>query len=317
MRRLSGGTVGLALLLLLAAWGGPIRLAAAAGEEQVRTLYAKYADRMFSAVPDASSPIQVYEGAPGEPLVDCAGIVGPRTMVALVFGQSNVANTVEPGYESTQPVFAWHNGQCQRVHDALPGATSDMGSSLSRLGDRLVASGLYESVLFIDIARGGSSILNWGPLGDLNPLLLRTIDTLTERGLPPTQVLFHQGEADCALGIAPGDYKVLLGALLGQIRSHVSPSTDIFLSRASVHLGLGCADRRNPGCYKSCPEIVAAQTELADPSRRIFSGPNTDLLVPWFDRRDGYHFTAQGADRFAAAWMPLLVPGGAMPRPGQ
>ena len=51
------------------------------------------------------------------------------------------------------------------------------------------------------------------------------------------------------------------------------------------------------------------QTEAADPAHKVFSGPNTDLIVPWFDRNDGYHFTAKAADRFAAAWMPLLTRG--------
>ena len=63
--------------------------------------------------------------------------------------------------------------------------------------------------------------------------------------------------------------------------------------------------------------ITAAQTAAADPAGRIFSGPNTDLLVPWFDRNDGYHFTAQAADRFAAAWMPLLAREEVQPRSPQ
>ena len=53
-------------------------------------------------------------------------------------------------------------------------------------------------------------------------------------------------------------------------------------------------------------------TEAADPARKVFSGPNTDLIVPWFDRNDGYHFSAKAADHFSAAWMPLLARGGDM-----
>ena len=158
-----------------------------------------------------------------------------------------------------------------------------------------------------DIARGGSSILNWGPEGDLHPLLLATLDDLRARGMSPTHVLFHQGEADCAIGLPAEAYKTVLDATIEGIRSRTGEGCDIFVSRASLFMDPGCGDRRDPRCYKACPAVIAAQTETADPARRIFSGPNTDLLVPWFDRNDGYHFTAQAADRFAAAWMPLLA----------
>ena len=273
-------------------------------QRQIAAIYAQYGNRM---PPTAMFASRVFTGDPDEPAVDCASILGPRTMVALVFGQSNAANTVEPGYAATQPVFAFHDGQCRKIHDSVPGASDVMGSSWSRLGDRLIAAGRYDKALFIDIARGGASMLNWGPKGDLHALLLGTLDKLREQDITPTHVLFHQGEADCSIDVPADIYKVLLETVIGEVRSRLGENVDIYISRTSLHQDFGCPDRQNPDCYKSCPAIVAAQTGLADPARRIFSGPNTDQLVPWFDRRDGYHFTAQGADRFAAAWIPLLA----------
>lgn len=305
LARLAKGALGLAALALLATELGPNTSPAASALERLDAVYAKHGDRM--PIIDNRGEMAVFEGQPGEPVVDCAGIAGPRTMVALVFGQSNASNTVDLGYDSSLPVYAYQGGQCQKAHDALPGATGAKGSTWARLGDRIVASGLYDSVLFVDIARGGSSILNWGRKGDLNPLLLGTLDELRARGLAPTHVFFHQGEADCFLGLSSADYATVLGAVLGEVRSRVGEGCDIFVSRASLFLDPVCGDRQNPGCYTSCPAITAAQTAAADPAARIYSGPNTDLLVPWFDRNDGYHFTARAADRFAAAWMPLLV----------
>lgn len=305
LRRVAGGFAGLAALVLLVADVIPLQRPAAHGGERLPSVYARYGDAM--PIIDNRGEMAIFEGAPDEPAVDCAGILGPRTMIALVFGQSNASNTVDPGYDSSQAVFAAYGGQCQKAHDALPGASSQRGSSWSRLGDRIVASGLYDAVLFVDIARGGSSILNWGPEGDLHPLLLATLDDLRARGMSPTHVLFHQGEADCAIGLPAEAYKTVLDATIEGIRSRTGEGCDIFVSRASLFMDPGCGDRRDPRCYKACPAVIAAQTETADPARRIFSGPNTDLLVPWFDRNDGYHFTAQAADRFAAAWMPLLA----------
>lgn len=307
MARLARGVAGLAALALLVVEVGPLAHPAASAGERIDAVYARYGDRM--PIIDSRGDLAAYEGEPGEPAVDCAGLTGPRTMVALVFGQSNASNTVDMGYDSTLPVYAWHHGQCQKVHDALPGASSAQGSSWSRLGDRIVASGLYDTVLFVDIARGGSSILNWGAKGDLNALLRGTLGALRESGLAPTHVFFHQGEADCYLGLSGEDYASVLRGVLGEVRARVGAACDIFVSRASLFLDPACGDRQSPVCYKACPAIVAAQTAAADPGSRIFSGPNTDLLVPWFDRNDGYHFTARAADRFAAAWMPLLVPG--------
>lgn len=307
LHRLTCTVAGLAALALLAA--KPSSRDAAAGHEGLSpaAVQAKYAGR--APVLPETGELAVFPGPAGEPAEDCAGLADGRTMVALVFGQSNASNTVDPGYNSGQPVYAYFGGTCQKAHDALPGATGTKGSSWPRLGDRAVTSGLFDAVIFADIARGGSSILHWGPGGALNPLLLATLDELVGQGLAPTHVLFHQGEADCALGLDPSDYAVMLDAVIDQIRQRVGQACDVVVARASLYLDPVCADRRDPACYRSCPALTAVQTEAADPARRIFSGPNTDLLVPWFDRNDGYHFTAEAADRFAAAWMPLLARG--------
>lgn len=271
-------------------------------------IQAKYAGR-DPILPD-NGEFAVFSGKAEEPKQDCAGLTEGRVMTALVFGQSNVANTVDQGYASGQAVYAYYDGTCQKAHDAMPGASGSKGSVWPRLGDRAVASGLFDAVVFADIARGGSSILNWGPGGALNPVLLATLDELIAKGLPPTHVLFHQGESDCALGIDPADYAAMLGAIITQIRQRVGDACDIVVARASLYYDPALGGLGDPAGYRSCPALTAVQTEAANPARKVISGPNTDLLVPWFDRNDGYHFTAKGADRFAAAWMPLLARGG-------
>ena len=304
--RLTRGVAGLAALVLLAIQPSADGVAA----PQVlspEAIQARYAGR--APVLPETGELAVFPGPAGEPAGDCAPLAGGRSMVALVFGQSNASNTVDPGYDSRQPVYAFFGGSCQKAHDGLPGATGTKGSSWPRLGDRVVGSGLYDTVIFADIARGGSSILNWGPGGTLNPMLLSTLDELIAQGLPPTHILFHQGEADCALGLDAHDYRAILEAVIAQIRQRVGEDTDIIVARASLYFEPSCSEPSDPACYRSCPTLTAAQTELANPARRIFSGPNTDLLVPWFDRNDGYHFTAKAADRFAAAWMSLLARG--------
>lgn len=302
---LVAGVTGLAALLVFVAGLAPGARTTARDQRAVDMVYAAYGNRM--PVIDNQGELAIYEAPKDEPQVDCRSLVGPRGMVALVFGQSNASNTVDPGYGTTQAVYAYQDGVCRKVRDAIPGATGAKGSAWGRLGDRIVTSGLYDSVLFVDIARGGSSILNWGPKGDLRALLDGTLDDLDAHGLAVTHVLFHQGEADCALGLLRGEYQAVLEAVLNDVRRRIGAGPAILVSRASLFLDPTCGDKHDAACYKSCPAITAAQTAVADPARRIFSGPNTDLIVPWFERNDGYHFTAKGADQFAAAWLPLLT----------
>ncbi|EFL52285.1 protein of unknown function DUF303 acetylesterase putative [Solidesulfovibrio fructosivorans JJ]] len=307
--------IGLAALVLLVSG-----LASASGDQAVvDAVYAKYGDRMpvINAQGDARGELAVYKAPADAPRIDCRELTGPRGMVALVFGQSNASNTVDPGYGATQAVYAYQAGVCRKVRDAIAGATGSKGSAWARLGDRIVTSGLYDTVLYVDIARGGSSILNWGPKGNLHALLESTVKDMRAHGLAPTHVFFHQGEADCALGLTRQEYQAVLKTVLSDTRRLVGPKPGIFVSRASLFLDPVCGNTRNPGCYKSCPAITAAQTAVIDPERGIYPGPNTDLIVPWFDRNDGYHFTAQAADHFAAAWMPLLAGGEAAGQPLQ
>jgi len=305
LSRLTSCVAGLLALALLAAKPWPGDAVAARAALTPAAIQAKYAGR--DPILPETKELAVFTGLPDEPAEDCAGLADGRVMVALVFGQSNAANTVDPGYNSGQPVYAYFNGICQKAHDAMPGASGAKGSSWPRLGDRAVTSGLYDAVIFADIARGGSSILNWGPGGALNPELLAALDGLIARGLSPTHVFFHQGEADCALGIDAADYDAMLKAIIAQIRERVGAAADIVVARTSMYYDPALGGLGDPAGYRTCPALTAVQTEAADPAHRIFSGPNTDLLVPWFDRNDGYHFTAKAADRFAAAWMPLLI----------
>jgi len=107
--------------------------------------------------------------------------------------------------------------------------------------------------------------------------------------------------------VAAPDYAAMLDAVIDQIRGKVGPATEVVVARTSQYFDLVCGNAANPACYKTCPALTQAQTAAADPERHVLSGPDTDRLVPFADRNDGYHFTAQAADRFAEAWLPLLA----------
>ena len=164
LRRLLCCLAGLLGLPLLAAtpWGTAI---VAAGEPLApAAIQAKYAGR--DPILQEREEMAVFSGKAEEPKQDCAGLTEGRVMTALVFGQSNAANTVDPGYASGQPVYAYYDGTCQKAHDAIPGASGSKGSVWPRLGDRAVASGLFDAVLFAGGRAAHSTRCSWPPSTD-------------------------------------------------------------------------------------------------------------------------------------------------------
>jgi hypothetical protein len=241
--------------------------------------------------------------------VPCGEILGDRTMVALVLGQSNAANSVNERYTPAHDVFMYDDHVCYKARDPLLGASAPGGSLWSRLGDLLIERGVFDKVLFISIARRGSSIFNWGRRGSFSPLLRRTLANLKEDGIRVTHVLFHQGEADCFREVGQGVYGLLLESLITQTRQGLGRDVPFFVCQASRSKKNHCDDLLDPGCYKECPGILAAQAGVVDPARGILAGPNTDDLVPIAERPDGSHFSAPAADLLARDWAGRIARG--------
>jgi hypothetical protein len=274
-------------------------------EYRVKDAYA----RRFLAMPRrlTDAAWDVFTDTSRATPVACRDIPGERTMVALILGQSNAANSVETLYTPHHAVYMYHDHVCSKAADPLPGASDTQGSTWTRLGDKLVEHGLYDKVLLVSIARQGSSVLNWGKYGDFPPLYRNTIRALAMDGIRVTHVFFHQGEADCPVGMAREDYRVVLDSLIRQLRFALGDTPPIFLSQASMYRKFDCPDNANPDCFATCSAITGAQADLVDARRHVYAGPNTDQIVPSDQRPDGYHFSAQGAEAFAEAWLPILA----------
>ena len=56
--------------------------------------------------------------------VPCAQIDKKNLMTVLVIGQSNAANHGQQKYQSRHSVYSYHNNECYRASDPLPGATA-------------------------------------------------------------------------------------------------------------------------------------------------------------------------------------------------
>lgn len=245
----------------------------------------------------------VNEDASALEEVPAADILGDKTLVAFVFGQSNVANSVDTPYTPHNKVYNYYDGKIYKARDPLLGASGEFGSVWTRFADKLIDQHIYDKVLLINIARQGSSILNWGADGKLSPILDKTLEQLKKDNIKITHMFFHQGEADSYFQMDYSDYKFMLSKIFQHVRSLTNDSIPIVVAQVSLITDPECHNPSFLLCYRTSPDIIKAQINIADPKKNIFQGPNTDIIVPYTMRYppDRIHFSEEGANNFAAA----------------
>jgi hypothetical protein len=215
-------------------------------------------------------------------------------MVALAFGQSNSANYGETCYRCQEAVFSFYQSQLYQAIDPLWGADGVGGSVWTRLGDRLIQAGLYETVIFASIGVGGTEIARWSPQGDLHARILNAIADLQAADLEITHLFWHQGEADAyTLQTPKAVYQAHFNQMLKSIR-HQGVTAPIYVCLATRF-----------DDWPGSPEIREAQQGLVN-HQDIFQGPDTDQLDLSY-RFDGAHFSTAGLERFADLWMEILM----------
>jgi hypothetical protein len=253
-------------------------------------------------------------------VVSCAGYqqANEKTAILFTFGQSNGGNhggapfIARPGVAN----FDVRTGRCYRAQDPLIGATGLLGSPWSRLGDKLVGRGVYESILLVPISVGGSSVADWVPDGKLHPRLLAALDQLKSAGIEPTAFLWHQGEADSRLSYQPGKYTAAFRSIVGAIRAR-GFRADIYVAVATT-----CTSDTDYAPETSAQDIAVpdqwarlaeAQHAFREEVRQLPKvlpgtrlGPDTDAINPAW-RWDDCHFGSEGQNAHAEAWFTVLT----------
>lgn len=230
--------------------------------------------------------------APAAP-VAAAAKKPPRVMVALVMGQSNAANFGETRKLAAPGVFAFGGGKLLRARDPIPGANGAGGSVWTRLGDKIIASGLYDKVIFIAVAVGSTEIAQWTPeMPIFQKQVIPTLNAARASKLEITHVLWHQGESDAYLQTSWADYQLRFRNLARGLREQ-GVGAPIFISTATA-----C------GQYPANDVIRGAQQNLVNHDAGIWAGPDTDALGG--AARVGCHFSASGLDSAATLWLEAL-----------
>ena len=227
---------------------------------------------------------------------DCETILNStgkdRLMVALVFGQSNSANFGLTLSKADHGVFSFYKGKCFQAADPLPGAAGHGGSIWTRLGDMVVASGLYDRVLFVPVSEGATKVSDWMPGGRVHYRLANGLRGPIAFGFGFTHLIWMQGEHDAIEGTARAAYKHDFEVMLRAIRSG-GLDTPVLVSLTTL-----C------GRYES-DDIRRAQRQIAKDNPGVFFGPDTDALGRKF-RYDGCHFNEKGLEAAARAWFEAI-----------
>lgn len=227
----------------------------------------------------------------------------PDCGVFLVLGQSNAANHGDNLYQPKSEVYTldFMNMRCYRADDPLPGASGLGGSIWSRLGDQIVAEGLYRRVLFVPIAFGGTFAKDWiqgGSMTSRLDLCLNRLYKAVGGVLPFSAVFWQQGEAEAnQTDMSAELYIEHIQCLVGSLRERfvVAP---VFVAATTL-----CACNSPP--FDNAQQIRAGQQGLVMPEMGILAGPDLDQ-VGVDERYDACHLADTGLNHCARLWLDVI-----------
>lgn len=230
-----------------------------------------------------------------------------RNLVMIVAGQSNGTDITPSVYApvSTSKIdqLNIYDGGIYNAVDPLLGTSlnSGGGNPFLRLADSFVTSSLFDRVVLVPIAVGGTAVAWWDILAqsDRIPVAVRR---LAAKGLVPgpnvtVVMLWCQGESDGAT--AQADYTVSLSSIIAK-------------SRTSGFTGPWFIPVQTWNSGAAAAAVQAAQAAIVNPSLGIYAGPNADALVGTAcggvacRQGDNTHFSDAGAASYAAAWKTAM-----------
>ena len=216
-----------------------------------------------------------------------------ETRVYIAYGEQNSDCFSEKAYVDppSSRVYQFYHGETYRMSEPMLGATGRGGCVWPFVGNRLVATGATQNVVFATCGRGGASLAELLPSSEPFACLMDAIRRMTQVYGKVDAILFHQGESDRrSTGHELQEYELDFRFLLRAINT----SIPFYLSRASV-----CERQSNPA-------LIRLQSELIHSQERVRPGPNTDLLnAP--NQRTGCSFTSEGLVAFGSAWVESLL----------
>lgn len=219
---------------------------------------------------------------------------GENTGVFIVAGQSNASNyTMGAAYTQANPskidVLNIYDGGVYAATEPVLGCEtygSDQtrGNIFVQVADQLISAGVFQRVILIPIAIGGTPVNLWTtPFGDRLMVAFRRAQAV---GLTVTGVLWMQGEADP--GNTQAVYQADLASVIAKPRAQ-GFAAPWFIGRCTYFTGTTSA------------AVRAAQTAIVN-NVDIFAGADTDTLTAAYRYDNGHFNSTTGAAAAATLW---------------
>jgi uncharacterized membrane protein len=197
--------------------------------------------------------------------------VGQRTIVLLVWGQSNsecaaTGSLFTPAHPTVVQNLSVDNGAVYQAVEPLLGCGVGGGAWSTQLADALITDNYADRVIIETIGVGGTKSADWAAGGYLNHRIGVAARRYLAMGISPTRLfgLTHQGEDDCAAGTSQSAYATTKASEIATWRAIIS-GLIVFIAQASYQLGT------------TCSAITAAQAGLVD-NVTTFSLGNFDVI---------------------------------------
>ncbi|KAB2701306.1 sialate O-acetylesterase [Brucella lupini] len=219
-----------------------------------------------------------------------ASVLTANTVVFLTVGQSLVCNYASGSFSPASDNIYQVNIRDGGLYDAADPTLGVDGTQTNfaiRLADKIIVGGKADTVIFIPIGMGGSSVSQWGTGGEFNHRIGVGIRRLSALGLTPNAVLWQQGTTDTSLATTQAVYAARLSEVIAAFRANAPVNTPVFVAQESWVSGT-----------LSLP-IKAAQVAAVNPPAFIYSGPDIDTIT---ERQDATHLNAVGANQQAQLW---------------
>ncbi len=152
------------------------------------------------------------------------------------------------------------------------------------MGASLITRDVFDEVVFIPIAVGGTAVSEWSLNGKYQPKFVDACARARQAGQDVTHVFWHQGERDTALKSGYDHYLGHITEIVSTIRIAL-PLAKIIVCIASYGFG------------ETSVHVRAAQSSICE-RNDIVQGPDTDKIGEQW-RHDNLHFNTDGQQIFS------------------
>lgn len=214
-------------------------------------------------------------------------------------GQSLCAGSINGDYvpinPANQQIFNFLDGCFYAPFDPMLGSTGTLavtnrGSQWMDVGDRLIAAGTFQNLLWANGGVGGTSLAEWAN-GVLRDHILTICRRLTDKGYPPTAILWQQGTSNRLSDQA-------------SCETWLTKIINTYRAEFNIPIYLAIETRNGTLTGTGLPAAIAALA-AAHPSY-IKVGADTDSIDETH-RHDGVHLSAaSGRGMNAEMWKDII-----------